>query len=64
VSWAIRRFDESDVDRAAIVLRPETMAEATASGLRHVAVEHAVGGDSFTYVRRGRGAVTADTGSD
>ena len=33
VSWAIRRFDESDVDRAAIVLRPETMAEATASGL-------------------------------
>ena len=41
VSWAIRRFDESDVDRAAIVLRPETMAEATASGLRQVAIEPA-----------------------
>lgn len=52
VSWAIRRFDESDVDRAAIVLRPETMAEATASGLRHVAIEPAVDGNAFTYVRR------------
>lgn len=52
MSWAIRRFDESDVDRAAIVLRPETMAEATASGLRHVAIEPAVDGNAFTYVRR------------
>jgi hypothetical protein len=52
VPWAIRRFDESDVDRAAIVLRPETMAEATASGLRHVAIEPAVDGNAFTYVRR------------
>jgi hypothetical protein len=52
VSWAIRRFDESDVDRAAIVLRPETMAEATASGLRQVAIEPAVDGNAFTYVRR------------
>ena len=52
VSWAIRRFDESDVDRAAIVLRPETMAEATASGLRHVGIEPAIDGNAFTYVRR------------
>lgn len=52
VSWAIRRFDESDVDRAAIVLRPETMVEATASGLRQVAIEPAVDGNAFTYVRR------------
>jgi hypothetical protein len=52
VSWALRRFDESDVDRAAIVLRPETMAEATASGLRHVAIGPAVDGNAFTYVRR------------
>lgn len=52
VSWAIRRFDESDVDRAAIVVRPETMAEATASGLRHVAVQPAIDGNAFTYVRR------------
>jgi hypothetical protein len=52
VSWAIRRFDESDVDRVAIVLRPETMAEATASGLRHVAIQPAVDGNAFTYVRR------------
>ncbi len=42
VSWAIRRLDESDVDRAAIVLRPETMADAIASGLRHVAIESAI----------------------
>ena len=52
VSWAIRRFDESDVDRAAIVLRPETMAEATASGLRHVAIRPAIDSSAFTYVRR------------
>ena len=52
VSWAIRRFDESDVDRAAIVLRPETMAEATGSGLRHVAIDPAVQSNAFTYVRR------------
>jgi hypothetical protein len=57
VSWAIRRFDESDVDRAAIVLRPETMAEATASGLRHIAIEPAVQSSAFTYVRRLVGAV-------
>ena len=57
VSWAIRRFDESDVDRAAIVLRPETMAEVTVSGLRHVAIEPAVQGNAFTYVRRLSGAV-------
>lgn len=59
VAWAIRRFDESDVDRAAIVLRPETMAEATASGLRHVAIEPGVDGSAFTYVRRLQAA--ADT---
>ena len=28
------------------------MAEATASGLRHVAIEPAVEGNAFTYVRR------------
>jgi hypothetical protein len=52
VSWAIRRFDESDVDRAAVVLGPETMAEATASGLRHVSIEPAIDSNAFTYVRR------------
>ena len=52
VPWAIRRFDESDVDRAAIVLRPETMAEATASGLRHVAIGPAIEGNAFTYRSR------------
>ena len=57
VSWAIRRFDESDVDRAAIVLRPETMAVSTASGLRHVEIEPAIQGNAFTYVRRLAGAV-------
>jgi hypothetical protein len=52
VSWAIRRFDESDVDRAAIVLRPGTMAEATVSGLRHVEIQPAIDANGFTYVRR------------
>lgn len=52
VSWAIRRFDGSDVDRASIVLRPETMAESTASGLRHVAIVPAVDGSASAYVQR------------
>ena len=52
LSWAIRRFEESDVDRAAIVLGPETMAEVTPSGLRYVAIEPALEGSAFTYVRR------------
>jgi hypothetical protein len=52
VSWAIRRFDESDVDRAAIALGPEAMAEVTASGPRHVSIEPAVESSAFTYVRR------------
>lgn len=57
ISWAIRRFDESDVDHAAIVLDPETMAEATASGLRHTPIQPAVDGASFAYVLRlARGA--------
>ncbi len=52
LSWAIRRFEESDVDRAAIVLGPETMAEVTPSGLRYVAIAPALEGNAFTYVRR------------
>lgn len=52
VSWAIRRFEESDVDRAAIVLGPETMVEVTPSGLRYVAIAPALEGNVFTYVRR------------
>jgi hypothetical protein len=52
ISWAIRRFDESDVDHAAIVLDPETMAEATASGLRHTGIQPAVDSAAFAYVLR------------
>ena len=59
VSWAIRRFDESDVDHAAIVLDPETMAEATASGLRHDGIRQAVDGSRFAYALRLTGATDA-----
>ena len=52
LSWAIRRFEESDVDHAAIVLGPETMAEVTTSGLRYVAIAPALDDNVFTYVRR------------
>jgi hypothetical protein len=52
LSWAIRRFEESDVDHAAIVLGPETMAEVTPSGLRYVAIAPALEDNVFTYVRR------------
>ena len=52
VSWAIRRFEESDVDRAAIVLGPDTMVEVTPSGLRYVAIAPALESNAFTYVRR------------
>lgn len=53
ISAAIRRFDESDVDHAAIVLDPpETMAEVTASGVRHASVRARVDESEFTYVCR------------
>jgi hypothetical protein len=52
LSWSIRRFEESDVDHAAIVLGPETMAEVTPSGLRYVAISPALESNAFTYVRR------------
>ena len=52
LSWAIRRFEESDVDHAAIVLGPETMVDVTPSGLRYVAIAPALEGNAFTYVRR------------
>ncbi len=45
-SWAIRRFEESDVDHAAIVLEPETMAEVSSSGLRNAEIEPAVEGNA------------------
>lgn len=52
LSWAIRRFEESDVDDAAIVLDPETMATATVSGLQRLAIEPAIDESAFTYVCR------------
>lgn len=50
---AIRRFDESDVDDAAIVLDPpETMAQVTVSGVQHLSVRDRVEESEFTYVCR------------
>lgn len=52
LSWAIRRFDESDVDHAAIVLDPETAAMATVSGLQRVPIGPEIDANAFTYVCR------------
>ena len=53
IPWAIRRFDESDVDHAAIVLDPpDTVVEATGSGIRHAPVLSRVDESTFTYVHR------------
>lgn len=52
LSWAIRRFDESDVDHAAIVLDPETVAMATVSGLQRLPIRPDIDASAFTYVRR------------
>ncbi len=60
ISWAIRRFDESDVDHAAFALDPETLVEATSSGIRHVSVRRCLDEHVFTYVRRLAGDVDAE----
>ena len=52
VSWAIRRFDESDVDRAAIVLDPDTVADISDAGPRARPSDQVMGAGRFAYVRR------------
>ena len=52
VPWAIRRFDECDVDHAAIVLDPETVASTTVSGVRPSPLAEELADSVFAYVRR------------
>ena len=52
VPWAIRRFDECDVDRSAIVLDPETVVSATVSGVRPSPLGSGVASSVFADVRR------------
>ena len=52
VPWAIRRFDECDVDRTAIVLDPETVVSTTVSGVATWPLEDGLAGSVFADVRR------------
>ena len=52
VPWAIRRFDECDVDRAAIVLDPETVVSTTVSGVRRIPLGAEIAESVFADVRR------------
>ena len=52
VHWAIRRFDESDVDRAAIALDADSVAEVSDTGPRVRPWEEVVAEGRFAYVRR------------
>ena len=52
VSWGIRRFDESDVDRAAIALDADSVAEVSEAGLRRRPWEEVVAEGRFSYIRR------------
>ena len=52
VPWAIRRFDECDVDHTAIMLDPETVASTTVSGVRSSPLATGLTDSVFAYVRR------------
>lgn len=52
VSWAIRWFDGTDVNHAAIALDVDTMGEAVGSGLRADPIDPAIKDNDRTYVRR------------
>jgi hypothetical protein len=56
VSWAIRRFDGSDVNHAALAIDATTMIEAAGQGLRSAPIADAVAGNERTYIRRLEGA--------
>lgn len=52
VSWAIRKFDGSDVNHAAIALGPDTVGEAGGRGLQVTPLAQATGSNDFSVVRR------------
>ncbi len=52
VSWAIRWFDGTDVNHAAIALDADNMGEAVGSGLRDDPIAPAIKSNARTYVRR------------
>ncbi len=52
VPWAIRRFDECDVDHTAIVLDPETVVSTTVSGVRLSPLGVGIADSVFADVRR------------
>ncbi len=52
VPWAIRRFDECDVDRTAIVVDPETVVSTTVSGVRLAPLKAGLAQSVFADVRR------------
>ena len=52
VPWAIRRFDECDVDQSAVALDPETVVSITVSGVRLSPLGVRIGESVFADVRR------------
>ena len=59
VSWAIRLFDGTDVNHAAIALTADEMGEATGSGLEANSIGPAIKSNDRTYIRRLRGSPEA-----
>jgi hypothetical protein len=52
ISWAIRLFDGTDVNHAAIALDETTLAEAAGRGLRRAPIAGAVAANKYMVVRR------------
>jgi hypothetical protein len=52
VSWAIRKFDGTEVNHAAVALGDGMIGEAAGEGLRRRTVEESVTSNDFTVVRR------------
>jgi hypothetical protein len=52
VSWAIRKFDGTEVNHAAIALGPDEVGEAGGRGLQTTPLKDAVSGNDFAIVRR------------
>lgn len=52
VSWAIRKFDGTDVNHAAIALDGERLGEAAGSGLQIAPIPASVSSNDFVVVRR------------
>jgi hypothetical protein len=52
LSWAIRKFDGTKVNHAAIALDGAMLGEAAGSGLRRFSIPDAIAGNDFTVVRR------------